>query len=337
MVGGGSLVPGLTECIAENLQLPVERVGVRKTSIIKDVSINDKKLAGPEFITPIGIAMTAYLNRQKDFLTVTVNDKAIKLFNSKALTVADALILVGFNPRNLIGRRGAPISFILDSEQITVKGEAGEPAQIFVNGVKASLDKVLSNGDRIIIDPAVDGRSAEIYIRDYIGSQKGKIVYVNGVEKTLVPTIIVNGQSKDIDYRIQDQDIISIISINNIEDLLKKLDISTSDIFVTINSEDADLYSIIHNSDYIVIEEKTIAPAREEIAAAKEEMLVTVNGKQIRIAQSKDKMMFVDIFNYIDVDLTKVKGIYSLKLNGRDANYTDIIRNADNIEIEWEK
>jgi cell division protein FtsA len=339
LVGGGSLVPGLPEYIAEYLKIPLERVGLRKTSIIKDVAINDKKLAGPEFITPIGIAVTAYLNRQKDFLSVSVNGKNIKLFNSKSLTVADALILVGFNPRNLIGRRGTPISFTLKGERITIKGEPGEPAHIYVNNEKASLDKLLASGDRIIIDPAIDGKTPEAYTRDYVDNQKGKIVYVNDIERALTAAIKVNGQPESADYKVNDQDVIEIKSIDTIEELLKLLDINTSDNFVTINGEDADLYSIIHNGDRINIEEKNFSKEvkKEVAAAAQNEMSVTVNGKQVVIVQNKDKMMFLDIFNYIDIDVSKVKGIYSLKLNGNNANYTDIIKTGDNIEIDWEK
>lgn len=339
MVGGGSLIPGLAEQIAENLQISTERVGVRKTSIIKDVVINDKKLAGPEFITPIGIAVTAYMSRQKDFLSVSVNGKSIKLFNSKSLTVADALILVGFNPRNLIGRRGTPLTFTLNGEIVTVKGEPGEPAHIYINNDKASLDKVLTSGDRIVIDPAIDGKSPELFIRDYLNmnNQKGKIVYLNGVERAFSSVIKVNGLLKDADYRINDQDNVVIKSIDKVEEMLEILDINTSDNFITINGEDVDLYSIIHNGDRIIIEEKNFSSVKEVAVAAQNEIVVTVNGKKVAIVQNKDKMMFLDIFNHIDIDVTKIKGIYSLKLNGNGANYTDLIKHGDIIEINWER
>lgn len=337
MVGGGSQIPGLSEQIAENLQLVVERVGVRKTSIIKDIVINDQKLAGPEFITPIGIAVTAYMNRQKDFLSVSVNGKTVKLFNSKSLTVADALILVGFNPRNLIGRRGTPVTFTLNGETITVKGEPGEPAQIYVNSTTASLDKVLASGDRIVIDPAIDGNSPELYIRDYMERQKGKIVYVNETERKLSPLAKVNGQIKDFDYKINDQDSIEIKSIDTIEELLKVLDINSSDNFITINGEDAEIYSIIHNGDHIIIDEINFSAAQEAAVTVHNTIVVTVNGKQVVIEQNKDKMMFLDIFNHIDIDVTKIKGIYALKLNGNNANYTDLIKSGDIIEINWER
>lgn len=337
MIGGGSLIPGLDKLIAEYLQLPIERVGVRKTSLIKDVFINDKKLIGPEFITPIGIAVTAQMNRQKNFISVSVNDKNIKLFNSKSLTVADALIFVGFNPRDLIGRRGASITFTLNGQIETVKGESGEPAQIYVNGVKVSLEKSLSNGDRIIIDPAIDGKSPEIYIRDYSSLIKGKIVYVNEDERKVNPITMVNGYQKSIDYRINEQDIIDIKSVNTIEELFMLLNIDTSDIFITNNGNGADLSSIIGNGDRISIEHKNMPIATIEPELVLNAMFVMVNGKQISIEHTKDNMMFLDIFNYIAVDMTKIKGINSMKINGSNANYTDVIKSGDIIELDWEQ
>lgn len=337
LIGGGSLVPGLDKLIAEYLQLPIERVGVRKTSLIKDVLINDKKLTGPEFITPIGIAVTAQMNMQKNFISVSVNDKNIKLFNSKSLTVADALIFVGFNPRSLIGRRGAPITFTLNGQIETVKGEPGEPAQIYVNGAKVSLEKSLSNGDRIIIDPAIYGKSPEVYIRDFSRLIKGKIVYVNEEEQKVNPVIIVNGCQKSVDYRINEQDIIDIKSVNTIEELLRLNNIATNDILVTINGNDANLSSIIGNGDRIAIEDKNKPIAVKEPEPALKTMSVTVNGKQISIEHGKDNMMFLDIFNYIAIDITKVKGIYSMKLNGSNANYTDLIKSGDIIELNLEQ
>jgi molybdopterin converting factor small subunit len=208
LVGGGSQIPGLAGYIAELLQLPVERVGVRSTDIIKNVEIKSKKLAGPEFITPIGIAVTAYMNRQKDFLHVTVNGVNVKLFNSKALTIADSLILVGYNPRNLIGRRGNSINFKLNGKEETVKGEPGEPAVIYLNDGIAGLDKPIANGDRIIIEPAVEGKVAEVYVRDYADNDRN--VFLNKDPYTIKPEVYINGRKSDTESQIKDGDEVSI-------------------------------------------------------------------------------------------------------------------------------
>ena len=45
--------------------------------------------------------------------------------------------------------------------------------------------------------------------------------------------------------------------------------------------------------------------------------------------------MFIDIFNHIDFDLTNPKGVIVLQLNGKEANYTDVIQTGDLIDIYW--
>ena len=331
LVGGGSLVPGLEAHIAEKLQIPIERVGLRKTTLIKELEIKDKGLEGPEFITPIGIAVTAHMNRQKDFLNVFVNEKSIKLFNSKALTVADALILVGFNPRSLIGRRGLPVTFTINGKQEIIKGEPGEPAKIYVNGAPSSLDKVLSNGDKIIVDPAVDGRAADVYVRNFPALLRGKIVYINNIEKAITPEILVNGELQTLDYKIKDSDIIEIKSANTVKELLLELQADIQDINLEINGQRAELDSVLNNGDYINWTYNKQSSTKETRT-----IVITLNGEQLTIEQNKETLMFLDIFNHIDIDVTKIRGISLMTLNGKNANYTDVIRAGDTIEIRWE-
>lgn len=64
---------------------------------------------------------------------------------------------------------------------------------------------------------------------------------------------------------------------------------------------------------------------------------MTVNGKRMNLPLKDDHIIFVDIFNYIDFDLSKPKGSIVLKLNGRDAGYTDPIKDGDVIDIYWQK
>ena len=99
-------------------------------------------------------------------------------------------------------------------------------------------------------------------------------------------------------------------------------------------------------------EAKAKARAREEEAArakAEEEkrreelmskhvpvsIIVTVNGEQIKLSGKKN-YVFVDVFEYIDFDLSKPEGSGIVtNLNGRGAQYMENIKSGDNIEIYW--
>ena len=45
--------------------------------------------------------------------------------------------------------------------------------------------------------------------------------------------------------------------------------------------------------------------------------------------------MFIDVFNHMDIDITKVTGDITLKINGKDASYTDKLNNGDIVEVFW--
>lgn len=62
---------------------------------------------------------------------------------------------------------------------------------------------------------------------------------------------------------------------------------------------------------------------------------VTVNGAQIHMS-GKKAYVFVDVFQYIEFDLSKPQGSGIVtRLNGRDAQYMETIHNGDVIEIYW--
>ncbi len=90
--------------------------------------------------------------------------------------------------------------------------------------------------------------------------------------------------------------------------------------------------------------EEAAARAKEEEAKRKEALLskgapvtiqVTVNNEQIRLS-GKRSYIFVDVFEYIDFDLSKPQGSGIVTtLNGREAQYMEKIISGDVIEIYW--
>ena len=333
LIGGGSQIPTLAEAVAHQLQLPVERVGVRKTDIIRDVEIESENLEGPEFITPIGIAITAHINRQKDFLQVSVNGSTVKLFNSKTLTVADALILVGYSPRNLIGRRGVGISFTLNGSLQMAKGEPGEAARIFVNGVKAGLDRPIVSGDRIEIDPAVDGKPGTAYVRDYVKEDMVKNIELEGKVVT-APFIRVNGSRADMEAPIKDGDEVVIQALDKIIDVVRCFGIELDRARIFLNDREASMEDVIYENDRVHVE---IPPTdgKAEDSESSVQVEVRVNGNSLMVRGNRSKMLFLDIFNHIQMNPKTIKGRIEMLLNGKTANYTDVLKNGDKIEIKW--
>jgi cell division protein FtsA len=409
LVGGGSRIKGLAELIARNLNLPIERVAVRGRDVIRNIRYCDKKLNGPESITPYGIAITSQIYSGKDFMTVSVNDKKIKLFNSKKLTVGDALLLYGFDASQLIGRTGKSISFYVDGEMRTVRGGYGTSAEIYLNGKPSSIDTVISYGDKISVTPAVDGKNASVRLSDIIGDRPSGIVRLNGNPVNISATVLINGAEVGADTQIKDGDRIAISQIKTLGDLMKAAGIDAKSCRITVNgAEETDREYALKDGDDInwtyelekspAEQQKTVSQpiksadpsvdmtkaddiannplthgygainygenlkssifreeektGTEQKTAQKEkqpaeqktdsgttvdadDIKVTVNGKSVYLKNKKTQYIFVDIFNYIDFDLTKPKGNIMLKLNGKNASFTDEIHYGDVIDIYW--
>ena len=92
--------------------------------------------------------------------------------------------------------------------------------------------------------------------------------------------------------------------------------------------------------------EEAQARARAEEERRREELLnknapvpinVMVNGSPVRL-EGKKNYVFVDVFEYIDFDLSKPEGSGIVtNLNGRGAQYMESIKSGDVIEIYWKK
>lgn len=351
LIGGGSQVPGLTDKIAKELGLHSDRVAVRGRDVIQNIKCRIKKLSGPESITPFGIAMMAYASKGQDFLSVSINGEKIQLLNSKKLTVADALILVGFDPDKLIGRTGKSLRFNLNGNPVFIKGEHGVAAEILVNNTPASLDTSINAGSSIAVNPAKNGRSAVKHIKDYIKHTEGLTIKLNNDVLKLMPQIIVNGENKSPEYEISDGDDILLKEICTLDQLVVEFNLELKDNLILVNGESKNLDYSLEDNDAITYDQVS-NEVPEQPVLNKESLIttpsgivhntnekgfvITVNGEHIKLNEDR-QYIFVDVFNYINFDLTSPKGNIVLKLNGKLANFTDSILSGDVIEIYWEK
>lgn len=374
LVGGGSRIPLLSKILAEQLGLPEDRVVVRGRDVIRGVKFSDRKLYGPEAVTPFGIAVTAQMYAGKDFLSVTVNEKKVKLFNSKKLTVSDALVIYGFDAENLIGRSGRSIACTVNGEERRFRGEFGKAAEIWLDGKPASLDTALSFGNNITVVPAQNGRDASVKAHELIPDYCSSSVILNGNPVDTSTIILVNGAQVSADTEIKDGDIVQYSRIKTLGDLLEAAGFTETECEITVNGmkdcgydyllKDRDVVTCAERSerstysmtgitgqvgedkaeadtdadDEAGTEDEAVAASGTGISSGPDEWFdVTVNGKTVSLKRSHGRHMFVDVFNYIDFDLTKPQGTIELRLNGKPAAFTDLIDEGDEIEISWRK
>lgn len=355
-VGGGSQIPGFIEKLCTKLEIPVERVTVRGSEALTKIIFPEEKLKGPMYVTPIGICVTSALDKGYDFIYVSVNGDIVELMSSKELTILDAAIAKGFNHTNLINRKGSNMLFRLNGSIKKISGDFGTPSELYINEKLASLDTSIKEDDKITIIPAINGKDAKTFVKDFITEYEIKKIHLNGNLTELSAFAMINGSMASIDEEIHNDDEVYIYKLENIKDLCDYSEINLLDKQIYLNNEIVSEDTLFKNGDYIEIRNKksivytehkttnknTIDKV-EEIKKPEETinplyvMQVIVNGEIVNITDNKKSYIFVDIFNYINFDLSKPKGLISLKLNGKKANYTDPITNGDYININWEK
>ncbi len=87
-------------------------------------------------------------------------------------------------------------------------------------------------------------------------------------------------------------------------------------------------------------EDNSISIENEENSTGNETekyMTVFVNGEEIHL-KGKDEYILVDVFDYIDFNLSKPEGrSVATKVNGQSALFAQTLNPLDKLEIYWEK
>lgn len=336
LIGGGSQLPRLNSYIAEMLGLQKERVAVRNTSIIEDVINIPEQLKGPDAITPIGIGLYAIKNMNNDFIEICLNDNKIKLINTKKIKVSDVLTFTNFNPRKLIPRRGKEVTYYINGKQRKVYGQAGDPAEIYINEKPATFETELKNGDIIKVVEATVGKDAEVKLFDCVNFDK-KVV-VNNKIINLVLEIKVNGLPVSENIKINNGDIIETKEIKNIKQLLEYLQFNSKMCRVYRFNKPVEEDYILQRNDIIEVRDDINEKENmQNINSNKKVLNLTINGKSVKIEHNKNSFIFVDIFDYIDIDLTKPQGDLILNVNGTKAEFTQELKSGDILDVYWKQ
>ncbi|RFU69750.1 cell division protein FtsA [Bacillus sp. V59.32b] len=205
LVGGGSLTPELPALLADKLDLPINRVGIRGLDAIQNLSLDDSLTKGPELVTPIGIAIAAHQNPIK-YMSVIVNGQAVRLFDMKRMTVGDCLLTAGIKLNKLYGKPGMAMMVSLNGQIVTIPGVHGKKPSLLLNGVEASLDDEVKNGDEITVEKGMDGSSSSVRVFDLIDHVPKKVVTINGKKYTIKAQTMRNGSVISGDDLVKDRD-----------------------------------------------------------------------------------------------------------------------------------
>ncbi|WP_407301486.1 cell division protein FtsA [Clostridium botulinum] len=278
LVGGGAHTPLLKEFLCEKLNMPLERAAIKDRDAVIDCSIENNKF-GSEGVTVLGIGLISIRRLGNDFIDVMLNGSIISLFNSHKHIVMDVMLQAGINPKVLLGRNGRSIRFTLNNIKRMAFGTLATNALIKINGVKASVEDNIKEGDKIEIEFAKNGEDAKPTLKDYIKKVYSTTFFINDIIENLTPLAFVNGDKKDVNYIIKEGDNVKILfpeTLGHYREYYETL----KDYKYYLNGEEL-------KEDYIIRESDRIYKIRDEIEENKEENF------QINKADEKDNELNV--------------------------------------------
>ncbi len=375
IVGGGGKITGYPEKLAEHLGIQKERVALRGEEVMQMISFQEKIKKDSLLVTPIGICLN-YYDQNNNFIYVTFNEEHIKLYDNSSLAIVDAAMQADFPNDKLFPKRGSEIAYTVNGKKKICRGELGEAARIMLNGEEADLYSAIHANDVIVVEESTAGNPAAISLGK-LPEFKSKIsIMVNGNKVTLPKYASVNGKLENEYYDIRNGDKIEMLDYYTVAQIMEFMDITLDmNMTVYVNNEPADDGTKVYENFSIrmAIEEgnRTNASADGEDEPVEEDVLkqetqteadkddgqnkksgsagsgdgqastvsigVLVNSKPV-LLQGKASYVFVDIFDYIDFDLSTVKGKTLItNVNGKKADYMEPLYDGAVIEVYWEE
>lgn len=362
VVGGGAKIPTFIEKLAEKLELPKDRVSLKSienTGYIEDMT---GILKGSEFITPVGIAYTAFKNKGAVFSRVIVNGVPVKLMGlSGRYNVMQVLLQAGYSFSEIINEG----TIVLEvNSKLLVKKVKGS-LEIRVNGEVKDFDTIVKNGDRIEIKR--NEKVEALRLKDVIEPIKIKMK-----EKILeiFPDVKLNGKIvDDLEVTLNDGDKLEFPEKLMVSDLKKKLGWGLK---IILNGEEKEIRVgniVFMKNDKVLRDDEEISLGEELIAHMDDQLTVkdilksfvpfmeiTFNGKKLSIPSkrvfvknskgyleedaiislddlvtveiSESKPMIVDLLK--NLDLKAIRN-YEILKNGKNASFSEEINEGDEI------
>ena len=209
---------------------------------------------------------------------------------------------------------------------------------VFVNGQKVTLPKFPSVNGNIITSSYDIQEGDAIEFLDYVTVDHIRTTMDINVAEDVV--CMVNNKEADKDTKVYENfEVIWKLLEKPQEDWLDDEDDSYNAIMDEQNND-------AKNEAYKAEVTSAVVEPVDEKTASEEEtppiptepvtIYVMVNGSPVAMS-GKPKYVFVDVFNFINFDLSKPQGAIVTTVNGHDANYMEELHDKDIIEIYWRK
>ncbi|MGM0369149.1 MAG: cell division protein FtsA [Bacillota bacterium] len=338
-IGGGSLTPLLEDKLAQNLDMPEARIGIKDIANIDLVEGEIADLAGSQAVTPFGIAVSCQQNMNRaNFIDVEVNGDRVHLFTLTEPRVADALLAAEIDLKALKANPGMAISVEVNGQVKMLKGTMGTSGRILLNGTEVDIDTEINQGDQLVVELGEQGKKATGKIADVVPDLPTREVKINDTTIEIEPIYYLNGRRVSSDAELEDRDEVSYEILQTAGELIEEVlelpleEIKTKVVSyqlngtrkkykarnykILLNQQEIDLNAEVDSGDRLIVEEKQqtgllIKEVLEQEKTA-EQIEITFNGRQLQVPSMNQKLL----------------------KNGEGANWDDVVGPGDKIEYQ---
>lgn len=376
VVGGGGKIPGYTELLAEELGIVKERVAVRGEEVMGKIDFMEDVRKDSLLVTPIGICLSFYEQSNSFIFVTFNEKRVKVYDNGKLAVVDVAMQAEfpndGLFPRrgkelNYTVNGKARITRGLPGEAaiITVNGQAADiHTPVHSNDVVSVMQSTVGEDARLMLSGLPEFHDClQVFVNDR-RVELPKFVSVNGELKSgyyeicdgdviemlnfytlrqiiefmdvqLDPQyhIYVNNQAADMDTPVYE----NFRVVWTLEELHFDREAEQYEAELTENAKQeweeepehsGALESDAQPAEVADAEQADAEPAIHDLTVIANKHAVTMHGKR--------RYVYVDIFDYIDMDLSKPQGSGIVtNLNGHKAEYMEELKHGDVIDIYW--
>lgn len=225
VVGGGGLIPGYTDKLAEHLGIAKERVAIRGQEVMQNIAFEQENAQKDAMmVTPVGICLS-YYEQSNNFIFIVFNGERLKLYDNGRLSVADAAMQVSFPNEDLFPKRGKALTYTVNGKSKMVRGSQGEAAVITINGDVSDMYAQIQSGDIIKVVASTEGEPASQELGKLSELSEQLHIFMDGKKIDLPKTAEVNGRWENEFYSIQEGDVINVHNYYTVREIAGILDV----------------------------------------------------------------------------------------------------------------
>ena len=253
VVGGGGMLPGYTDALADKLNIQRERVAVRGEEVMRNIEFLEADAKRDSLmVTPLGICLSFY-EQSNSFIFVYFNDQRIKIYDNNKVAVVDAAMQAEFPNDGLFPKRGKALNYTVNGKPRITRGALGEAAVITVNGSEADIYTLVHANDQIKVKESTAGEAAHLDINQLPEYGAVMRVEVNDKKIDLPKFASVNGELQSGYYSIQENDSIEILGYYTVQQISEFMDVVINqDMNIYVNNKLADMDTKVYENFSVV-------------------------------------------------------------------------------------